>query len=350
MAGRGGMKLLLDCDNAFPAPVADADDALALALALALPEIEPVGVAACAGNCPAGASADNSRRLLDLAGRPDIPVAVGRDRPLAADRSAHHAYLDAKSAGPGRAYWDGIEPPERPGPSGPGLAAHDLIIQEALNAPGALDLALTGSLTNLAMALQAAPEIAGKIGQAVHMGGAIAGQDCAFVTPDIPDAVWRDVLRFNTLYDPHASAAVLQSELALTFVPANLTSRIFLRPRSLEPLEREASAFGRFILAGARAWLLFSMEKRRLPGAQMHDPAALAALARPEWFVFEPMRVDLARLFAGDNAFLVREGEGPKVRVAVDADVRSVEAWIANGLARAAAAPAGCRDRAKKEG
>lgn len=333
------MKLLLDVDNALPSPAADVDDALALVLALVLPKARLAGVTACAGNCSAAASARNSRALLRLAGSAGIPVAAGREAPFLEDRLAHRQFLQEKADGPDREFWklagDWPQPERAAHCPKPGLKAHELIIQEAKAPDGPLRLALTGSLTNLGLALLAAPEIADLLGPSVHMGGAFAGRETGFSTPDIPDSVWRDILRFNTLYDPHAAAVVLKSGLPLTIVPVNVTAKVFLRPRHIADLDAAASPLAKGILPGVRAWLDYSMRRRGLPGAHMHDPAALAALARPEWFAFAPMRVDLKRLFAGDNAFLTPEGPGPTVLTAVDVQARAVEDWIARGLKRA---------------
>ncbi len=336
---RSAIRLALDCDNAFPAPAADVDDALALVLALVQPGARLAAVTACAGNCETAESARRSRILLDLAGREDIPVDTGRERPFLADRRAHHRYLEEKSKGPDAALWEnaGTRAPfwsgKKPRFRG---KAHARLIREAKRRDGPLSPVLTGSLTNLGLALLAAPEIAPRLGRAVHMGGAFGRGNAAFSTPDIPDAVWRDVLRFNTLYDPHAASVVFESGLDLTMVPVNVTGRIFLRPEHARQLEGAVTPLGRALFPGVAAWLAFSMKRRGLPGAHMHDPAALAALLHPEWFELALMRVDMDRLFAGDNAFLTEKGKGPEVKVAVSARIEAVEDWIARGLARAA--------------
>ena len=71
-------KIILDIDNAFTIPAQDTDDAMALALALTSPEIELLGVTTCGGNCRTWQSTENSLRMLEIAGCPNIPVAAGR--------------------------------------------------------------------------------------------------------------------------------------------------------------------------------------------------------------------------------------------------------------------------------
>ena len=70
--------ILIDCDPGH-------DDAIALLLALASPEVELVGVSAVAGNATLAHTTANAIRVLDFAGRPDIPVAAGAARPLVQD-------------------------------------------------------------------------------------------------------------------------------------------------------------------------------------------------------------------------------------------------------------------------
>ena len=68
-------KIILDIDNAFTMPVQDTDDGIALALALASPEIELLGCTTCAGNCRTWQSTENTLRMLEIAGRANVPRA-----------------------------------------------------------------------------------------------------------------------------------------------------------------------------------------------------------------------------------------------------------------------------------
>ena len=70
-------KLILDLDMGV-------DDAMALAYAIASPEVELVGITTCFGNVRVEQSAHNCLAVLDLLGRPEIPVYLGADRPIKA--------------------------------------------------------------------------------------------------------------------------------------------------------------------------------------------------------------------------------------------------------------------------
>ena len=70
-------KLILDLDMGV-------DDAMALAYAIASPEVELVGITTCFGNVRVDQSAHNCLAVLDLLGRPEVPVYLGADRPIKA--------------------------------------------------------------------------------------------------------------------------------------------------------------------------------------------------------------------------------------------------------------------------
>src|SRR5260221_8452349 len=68
------------------------DDAIAILLALAEPErLDLLGITTVAGNVPVDLTTTNALRLVELAGRPDIPVFRGASRPLLRPlRTAEH--------------------------------------------------------------------------------------------------------------------------------------------------------------------------------------------------------------------------------------------------------------------
>src|SRR5262252_1367455 len=78
----------------FPAPTASSparviidtdpgvDDAFALLLAMRSPELRIEGITAVAGNVPLELTLPNALRMVEVAGRTDIPVAAGARAPL----------------------------------------------------------------------------------------------------------------------------------------------------------------------------------------------------------------------------------------------------------------------------
>jgi len=257
-------KIILDLDNALTLPVQDTDDGMALGLALTSPEIDLMGCTTCAGNCSVRQSTENTLRILEIAKRPDIPVASGRERPFLQNVDAHFQFLEAKTSGPERIYWKRMPPPAKPSISPVRTKAHEFIADRVTSCPGEIIIVCLGSFTNLALALLAEPDIAPMIREIVHMGGAIHPEDTDlppfdWQTPDIPDNVWRDTLRFNTMFDPEASRVVFTSGVPLTFVTANVTTRVFQTLEEIERLAASGIPFHRHLYEAGRPWVEWSI-------------------------------------------------------------------------------------------
>src|SRR5436309_14658206 len=143
-------RILLDCDPGH-------DDAIALLLALASPEAELLGVTTVAGNQTLEKTTANALRVLELAGRPDVPVAAGAARPLERELAvAKHVHGET-----------GLDGPDLPPPQGHAVDEHAADCLAARLDAGVV-LVATGPLTNGALVLERArPE------RIVLMGGAI---------------------------------------------------------------------------------------------------------------------------------------------------------------------------------
>src|SRR5271165_5739593 len=151
------------------------DDAVAILLALAEPEeLEVLGIVAVAGNLPLALTERNARQVCELAGRSDIPVYAGCARPLLRP-------LTTASAIHGDPLRERLKLPE---PAMPLRTQHgvDFLIEALRSAEaGTITLCALGPLTDIAMALVKAPDIAARIGEVVVMGG--AGFEIGNVTP-----------------------------------------------------------------------------------------------------------------------------------------------------------------------
>ncbi|MEM6729770.1 MAG: nucleoside hydrolase, partial [Pseudomonadota bacterium] len=161
------------------------DDAVAILLALASPEdVEVLGVTAVAGNIPLELTSKNARIVCELAGRPDVKVFAGCDRPMArALVTAEHVHGKT-----------GLNGAELPDPTMPQQDQHavDFII-ETVRAQDGVTICPIGPLTNVATALTRAPDIAGKLEEIVLMGGAYF--EVGNITP---------AAEFNIYVDPEA--------------------------------------------------------------------------------------------------------------------------------------------------
>lgn len=215
------LPVLLDCDPGQ-------DDAVMLMLAMASPELDILGITAVGGNVPLARTEANARRIRELMGRADIPVHAGCDRPLVRPlATAEHVH--------GESGLRGLELPE---PAAPLAAGHGVdFIVETLRARDDVVLCPTGPLTNVAMALVKAPDIARRVRRIVLMGGAVAGGN---VTP---------VAEYNIHADPEAADVVFRSGAPITMIGLDCTHRALLGPRELGRLRTSGAAAARATLA-----------------------------------------------------------------------------------------------------
>jgi purine nucleosidase len=174
--------LVLDVDTGI-------DDALALLYACASPEVELLAVTCVGGNVDARQVALNTRAVLELAGRADVPVLLGEEQPLVKplettpETHGPFGIGYAELATPTR----GLEPDH----------AADRLIQLARERPGEITLVTLGPLTNLAVALEREPSLPYLLGGYVLMGGAYRAPGNT-----TPTAEW------NLHVDPDAAKAV----------------------------------------------------------------------------------------------------------------------------------------------
>ena len=152
--------IIIDCDPGQ-------DDALAILLALASPEeIDVLAITAVAGNVPLHLTEKNARKMVALAGRADLPVHAGCDRPMVRD-------LVTAEFVHGKTGLDGADLPEPETPLADEHAVHAIIRLLRSEPSGTVTLCPVGPLTNMAMAMRLAPDIVSRIKAIVLMGGAI---------------------------------------------------------------------------------------------------------------------------------------------------------------------------------
>jgi purine nucleosidase len=250
------------------------DDAVALLLALAAPEeLDVLSIIAVAGNLPLASTERNARRVCELAGRNDMPVYAGCAHPLLRPlATAEHIHGEA----------DRLLLPE---PTMPLQSKHGVdFLVETLGAAeaGAITLCALGPLTNIAMALVKAPEIATKIGELVIMGGACF--ELGNVTP---------AAEFNIHVDPHAAEICFKSGVPITLIPLDLTHQVQATPQRLDALRALGNRCGAAVAA-----LLTIFEERRSErfgerGRALHDPCVIACLLQPGLFDGREVNVEI---------------------------------------------------------
>ena len=249
--------VVIDCDPGQ-------DDAVALMLALASPELEVLGVTTVAGNVAVERTSANARRIVEFAGRTDVPVFAGCAQPLRRPWVGA-AHIHGES---------GLEGLDLPAPRQPADPRHavDFLIETCRGRDG-VTLCTLGPLTNVATALARAPDIARRLARIVAMGGARSGGN---VTP---------VAEFNIHADPHAARIVFESGAPITMVPLDVTHQV----RSTAERIARIAAIGTPVAAAVAE--LLTPAAGSGPGA-LHDPCVIAYLLAPE--LFSGSRVNVA--------------------------------------------------------
>ena len=241
------MKLVLDCDPGH-------DDAIALLLALASPEVELLGVTTVHGNQTLDKTTDNALRVLELAGRSDVPVARGADRPLVRDpHVAAHVHGES-----------GLDGPELPAATARARrAARGRLPARARDARGR---ARPGRPAHERRA-RARPRPRGRE-RIVLMGGAIAEGN---MTP---------AAEFNIWADPEAAQRVFHAGVPVTMIGLDVTHRALLTPAWAERF-RAAGRIGTFVAELVEFFKRYHARTYGWDGAPIHDALALAQAFRP---------------------------------------------------------------------
>ncbi len=241
-------RILIDCDPGH-------DDAIAILLALGSPEVELVGVTTVAGNQTLEKTTANAIRVLDFAGRDDIPVAVGANRPLLREPFVA-AYVHGET---------GLDGPDLPPPQREPIEQHAIDFL-AEHADGAT-LVPIGPLTNIALLLAKHPEV--KPRRIVLMGGAI---NLGNVTP---------AAEFNIWADPEAAARVFASGIDVTMIGLDVTHAALLMDDDAEQL-RASGRTGRMVAELYDFFHRFHADTYGFGGSPIHDAVAVAHLFRPD--------------------------------------------------------------------
>lgn len=252
------------------------DDAVAILLALASPEdVEVLGITCVAGNVPLDLTTRNARIVCELAGKTDVKIFAGCDRPLGrALVTAEHVH--------GKTGLDGPDLPEPTMPLAQGHAV-DFIIQTLRdNAPGSVTLCPLGPLTNIATALTKAPDIGDRIAKIVLMGGGYF--EGGNITP---------TAEFNIYVDPQAAEIVFKSGAPIVVMPLDVTHKALVTAPRNEAFRKIGSAVGIAVAQMTEFFERFDKEKYGSEGAPLHDPCVTAYLIRPELFTGRHINVEI---------------------------------------------------------
>lgn len=251
------------------------DDAVAILLALASPELEVLGITCVAGNVPLPLTAKNARVVCELAGRTDIRVFAGCDRPLKR-KLVTAEYVHGKTG------LDGIALPDPAMPLAGGHAVDFLIETLREEAPGTVTLCPIGPLTNIATAFARAPDIVPRVAEIVLMGGAYF--EVGNVTP---------AAEFNIYVDPEAAEIVFRSGAPVVVMPLDVTHRALTTRARVEGFRNLGTRVGHAVASWTDFFERFDMAKYGSEGAPLHDPCTIAYLLQPDLFTGRHVSVEI---------------------------------------------------------
>lgn len=243
------------------------DDAAALMLAFASPdELDVLGLCAVAGNVPLSLTSRNVRIVCELCGQSDMPVFEGAMHPILRKQvTAEHVH--------GRTGLDGAELPE-PTMAVRSQHAVDFIVETVMREPaGSVTLCTLGPLTNVALALQMEPAIAGRVRELVMMGGGFF--EGGNITP---------AAEFNIYVDPEAAAAVFASGIPIVMMPLDVTHQLLTRKDRVARIAALGTRPAQVLVDWLAFFERFDEEKYGSDGGPLHDPTVIAYLLKPELF------------------------------------------------------------------
>ena len=243
------------------------DDAVAILAALASPEdLDVLGIVGVAGNVPQPLSVANALKMVELAGRPEIPVYPGCDRPLRRELVTAE-YVHGET---------GLDGPDLPEPKIRAGEQHgvDFII-EALRREREKTVTLCplGPLTDIATVFTRAPDVVPRVEQIVMMGGGFFEGGNA--TP---------AAEFNIYVDPEAADIVLRSGVPITMVPLDLSHQMLTTNDRIAAFRALGNRSGVVTAEMLEFFERFDESKYGWEGGPLHDPCVIAWLLKPELF------------------------------------------------------------------
>ena len=263
-------KIILDTDPGI-------DDAMAILFAEAHPAIELLAITTVFGNATIENGTRNALWLKQKYGM-KADVARGAAAPLLREPVGPTTVVHGPSGfGDVQAGEVTLIPDPRP--------AWQYIVETVKAHPGEITLVTIGPLTNLALALEAAPEVAALVKEVVVMGGAFGvnghrGNVTPYAEANIHD-------------DPDAADRVFTAPWPLVIIGLDVTQQSIFTADYLDALRDDAGEPGRFLWDVSRFYLRFYSERIGMAGCHVHDPSAIAYVIDPALFTLRkgPVRV-----------------------------------------------------------
>jgi purine nucleosidase len=262
-------RLILDVDTGI-------DDALAILYALNRPGIKLEAITTTHGNIDVASATRNSLQVLELAGRPDVPVYQGASRSLARPYTKKGSRVHGEN---------GLGNVTLPAPAGMAEEEHavDFLIRMARENPGQITLVPTGPLTNVALMCLQAPDAPRLFREIVIMGGAV-------LHPGNVNAL----AEANIWNDPEAARLVFHSGARIKLVGLDVTMQTLFTPAMMAEIGALGDAAAASVVCMSEYYLGAYREfYPGIGGCALHDPLAVAVAEDPSLVRTQPMFVDV---------------------------------------------------------
>lgn len=292
------------------------DDAFAVLLACRSPEIELLGVTTVYGDTKLRSRI--ARKVLNVAGRADVPVATGVGQPLR-----------------GNSLMFGFEGENILDDSDGDLAASDehavdFIIRSIMENPDEVSVVTLGAVTNLAVAFVKEPEIASKMKELIIMGGVI-----------VPIVDQKGIRRspieeYNLNNDAVAAQIVFSSGMPIVLCPIDVTLKVPLRPDQVETIQASADPVAKLVADILAVWppqehqIYLSVGiPTEHTGLWLHDPLTVALVFDKSFCEitrlhvaaeFAPTPIERDLIIRNDVLRTIPKKDAPNMDVCVDVE------------------------------
>ncbi len=308
------MKVIIDADPGV-------DDAFAIFYAIYRPEFDVIGITTTFGNSDIWTTTRNALVLLEIAGRPDIPVAQGCEVPLGMGPEEWHAILSSRPRTGSVHGANGLGDVQVPEPhlQPVDIDAVDFILRTVAECPGEITLVAIGRLTNIAAAIIKDRKTMEKLVGISFMGGAVRA-------PGNSSAV----SEANIHGDPLAADLVMTLDVPKVMVGLDVTMKAIVTEDDVQRMLRYESPQVDFLVDASRHYDQFYRNRDpKLGGFAVHDVLAFTYLVRPELFVTQDayVRVEtVGRFTKGQTVADLRSYSKEKANctVCLDVDGRAV--------------------------
>jgi pyrimidine-specific ribonucleoside hydrolase len=308
----GARPVIIDTDMA-------ADDWLAILYLLQRSDVEVKAITVTgAGEAHCDPGVSNALSLVMLAGRPEIPVACGRETPLQGKHTFPENWRQRVDSMFGLAL---LENPNPPG----SITAVELLIRTVNDSPAKIHLLTLGPLTNVAEALQTDPAFAEKLASITIMGGAVKEPGNVGSSSDIKN----DTAEWNIYVDPHAATIVFASGIPITLVPLDATN---YAPVTMDFYQRKMK--DRHTPAAEFVYRVLTKLDKSIRAGQFDfwDPLAAAVLTDESLVTFQELPIAVIEEEGSESGRTLVSEDGHPMRVAVKAELPRFEALFLDTL------------------